>query len=94
MTSKNKILCTIFAITVVIALWVYSAIGTDLTYLILFMGCITFFMIFALWDTPPKHKEFSDSDRLRATSRALGGSPPPELWTPDMPIKRNKHEKE
>ena len=93
MTLRNKILCIIFAITVVIVIWVYFAIGADLTYLVLFMGGITFFMIFALWDTPPKHKEFSNSDRLRATYRALGASPPSELWTPDMPVKRNKHKK-
>jgi hypothetical protein len=93
MTPKNKILCIIFAITVVMAIGVYFAIGTDLTCLVLFMGGITFFMIFALWDTPPKHKEFSDSDRLRATSLARGCNPPPELWTPDMPMKRNKHKK-
>jgi|SRR5208337_320211 hypothetical protein len=93
MTPKNKTLCIIFVITVVTALWVYFAIGTDLTYLVLFMGGITFFMIFALWDTPPKHKEFSNSDRLRASSLARGCNPPPELWTPDMPMKRNKHKK-
>ncbi len=57
-------------------------------------GGIVWFVIYFLWSPPPKHKEFSDSDRLKATSRALGGSGPPELWTPPMPEKKHgKHKK-
>ena len=94
MNQRNKILCAIFAITMVLSLVFYFAIKDQkLAYLVLFMGCITFFVTFALWDTPPKHKEFSNSDRLRATYRAMGGSPPSELWTPDLPTKGNKHKK-
>lgn len=56
-------------------------------------GGIAWFMFYFLWSPPPKHKEFSDRDRLEATSRAMGGSgAPPELPTPDMPEKKHhKH---
>ncbi|MDJ0804050.1 MAG: hypothetical protein QNI97_14335 [Desulfobacterales bacterium] len=47
--------------------------------LIIGLGSIIFIMIWALWNPPEKHKEFSDRDRLQATSRSMGGSPPPEL---------------
>jgi hypothetical protein len=56
-------------------------------------GGIAWFMFYALWTPPPKHKEFSDRDRLEATSRAMGGSgAPPELPTPALHEK--KHHKE
>jgi hypothetical protein len=48
------------------------------------------FIIYFMWSPPPKHKDFSDADRLKATSRASGGSGPPELWTPDMPHKKSR----
>ena len=56
-------------------------------------GGIAWFMFHFLWSTPPKHKNFSDRDRLEATSRAMGGrGAPPELPTPDMPEKKHhKH---
>lgn len=58
-------------------------------------GGIAWFMIYFLWSPPPKHKDFSDRDRLEATSRAMGGSgAPPELPTPDMPEKKHhKHKR-
>jgi hypothetical protein len=45
-----------------------------------------------LWSPPPKHKTFSDDDRLDATSRAQGGTGFPQLWTP--PIAGMKRRKE
>jgi hypothetical protein len=60
----------------------------------LFGGGIALFMVYFLWKPPSKHKEFSDADRMKATTRALGGSGPPELWTPQMPEKKHhKHKK-
>lgn len=58
-------------------------------------GGIAWFMFYFLWTPPPKHKDFSDRDRLEATSRAMGGSgAPPELPTPEMPEKKHhKHKK-
>lgn len=53
-------------------------------------GGIAWFMFYFLWSPPPKHKNFSDRDRMEATSRAIGGSgAPPELPTPDMPEKKH-----
>lgn len=55
-------------------------------------GGIAWFMLYFLWNPPPKHKDFSDRDRLEATFRAIGGSNPPELPIPDVPNKKNhKH---
>jgi len=52
-------------------------------------GGIAWFMVYFLWSPPQKHKEFSDRDRLEATSRAMGGSSaPPELPIPEMPEKK------
>jgi hypothetical protein len=53
-------------------------------------GGIAWFMVYFLWSPPTKHKDFSDRDRLEATSRAMGGSgAPPELPIPDMPEKKH-----
>ena len=58
----------------------------------LISGGIAWFMFYFLWTPPPKHKDFSDRDRLEATSRAMGGSAPPDIPTPDMPEKKyHKH---
>ncbi len=54
----------------------------------LFSGGIAWFMLYFLWNPPPKHKDFSDRDRLDATFRAIGGSNPPELPIPDIPEKK------
>jgi len=55
-------------------------------------GGITWFMFYFLWSPPPKHKDFSDRDRLEATSRAMGGSgAPPELPTPEIHEKKHKN---
>ncbi|MDA8240092.1 MAG: hypothetical protein M0Z67_06950 [Nitrospiraceae bacterium] len=57
-------------------------------------GGVVWFMIYFMWSPPSKHKEFTDADRLKATTRAMGGSGPPELWIPPMPgIKHKKHHK-
>lgn len=57
-------------------------------------GGIGWFIFYFLWSPPPKHKNFSDRDRLEATSRAMGGSgAPPELPTPDMPEKKHHNHK-
>lgn len=57
------------------------------------LGVIAAFVGFVLWEMPKRHKVFSDSDRLKATSRAMGGSGPPELWLPDIPQLRHEREK-
>ena len=50
-------------------------------------GAIAAFLVFVLWDPPQKYKEFSASDRMKATLRG-GGLP--ELPVPDIPLKRDK----
>ena len=64
MSQRNKILCAVFVLTAVAALIIYL-FGKDPTF-VLVMGGLALFMVFALWETPPKHKEFSYRDQQRA----------------------------
>ena len=58
-------------------------------------GGIAWFMFYFMWSPPPKQKDFSDRDRLEATSRAMGGSgAPPELPTPEMHENKNHKHKD
>jgi len=68
----------IAAIVIVTVLYVMSRSG----YVLIFgLGIVCFILIF-MWSPPPKHKTFSDDDRIEAMSRAYGASPPPKLWVP------------
>jgi hypothetical protein len=49
------------------------------------LGGIVMFLVFALWDPPPKHKDFTYEDQIKGTARARGGSGPPEIPEPDIP---------
>lgn len=45
-----------------------------------------------MWNPPKKHKDFSLRDRDEATSRALGGSAPPDASQVVPPVtERKKH---
>jgi len=56
-------------------------------------GGLIWFMVRVLWSPPPKHKVFSDVDRLDATYQGVGG--PPELPQPDLPEEKDhKHKDE
>lgn len=46
---------------------------------VLFAGALALFFIYVLWKLPKKHKDYSLSDQQEAMSRALGGSPPPDI---------------
>ncbi|HYA15786.1 MAG TPA: hypothetical protein VEF33_15730, partial [Syntrophales bacterium] len=85
--QKHRILIIIFLVTFITALvaWLF---GYNPNIVICF-GILISLIFFALWDPPPKHKDFSDRDRLEGTNKARG-NPPPELWRPDMPIKSKK----
>ena len=53
---------------------------------------IVIFAFRMLWNPPKKHKEFSLRDRDEATSRALGGSAPPDASQVVPPMtERKKH---
>jgi hypothetical protein len=65
----------------VIAAVLYLIIGSRYV-LIISLGTVCFILIL-MWSPPPKHKTFSDDDRIQAMSR--GGSGPPRLWTPGIP---------
>ena len=78
---------------IIIGVCALSAIVSIFGYtpkLLIGLSSIVVVMIWALWNPPKKHKEFNDRDRVQAMSRALGGSPPPELWTPKIPGKAKR----
>ena len=83
----------LIALIIITTLFGIVLIWADMNPLIaLIGGFIAWFMLYFLWTPPLKQKDFSDRDRLEATFRAMGGSAPPELPTPDMPEKkRHKH---
>jgi hypothetical protein len=89
--QKHKIIIIVFSVTFITALVVWI-LGYSPNIVIGF-GILISVIFFALWDPPPKHKEFSDADRLEGTAKSLGGNAPPELWTPDMPIRGKKQKK-
>ena len=85
----------LIALIIVTILFCIVFIWADMNPLIaLIIGCIAWFMFYFLWTPPAKHKDFSDRDRLEATSRAMGGGgAPPELPTPNVTEKKqHKHE--
>lgn len=90
---RMKFLIALIIVTILVGV---ILIFTGLNPLIaLIGGGITWFMVYFLWSPPQKHKEFSDRDRLEATSRAMGGSgAPPELPTPNMPEKKHHKHKD
>jgi hypothetical protein len=89
---RNLIILAVLIIIAVIGLMLAGFDQSPLYALLILPIALGCYYIYSIWSPPPKHKEFSDSDRLEATTRALGGSYPPELWTPDMPEpKHHKH---
>jgi|RhiMetdeSRZDD1v2_1073273.scaffolds.fasta_scaffold507251_2 hypothetical protein len=84
--KRNKLL-VITGITTFLVGCVFFITGQSPA-LVIVLGAIAAFLVFALWDPPPKHKEFSDSDRMKATLR-VGGLP--ELPLPDISLKRDKN---
>ena len=54
------------------------------------IGLLVLFLIYALWNPPKKHKDYSFSDQQQATFRALGGSGPPDI-SQLKPNEQKKH---
>jgi len=54
----------------------------------LISGGIAWVHVLFLMDSAAETQRLSDRDRLEATSRAMGGSAPPDIPTPDMPEKK------
>jgi uncharacterized membrane protein YfcA len=88
---RKRLLVSIIAGIVVLA--VLLSVIDKSPFAAIAFSAIVGFIIYFMWSPPPKHKDFSDADRLKAMSRALGGSGPPELWTPDMPHKKSRKRK-
>jgi 4-hydroxybenzoate polyprenyltransferase len=90
MKQKNKILLFILGIAFLsaIVLWIlgHSPI------LAIVLGLVAFFMIYVLWDLPPKHKEFSYKDQQRGW-RAFDRSDMIDLGKPDWAKDKKKRKK-
>jgi hypothetical protein len=75
MKIKRIILLSILVLSVVSTIGV-MALGKD-PFPVIFLGLFCFFLIYALWASPPKHKDFwlypSFSKRKMAGNRAYSG---------------------
>jgi TRAP-type C4-dicarboxylate transport system permease large subunit len=86
MMKRSKLLVIIGMLTFLVGGGLFLAGQSPALAIVL--GAIAAFLVFALWEPPPKHKEFSDADRMKATLR---NSSLPELPVPDIPLKRDKN---
>jgi 4-hydroxybenzoate polyprenyltransferase len=87
MKQKTKILLSIAGVTVLAAIVVWI-LGRN-PILAIVVGLLVFFLIYALWDMPPKHKDFSYEDQQR-TFRAFDRSDMIDLGIPKWARGRNK----
>jgi len=74
---KNKVIIGI-ALLILIAALVLICFAAN-PWPIIWIGVIALVILYALWNLPPKHKNFSYSDQQQATFRALGGGGQPGL---------------
>jgi hypothetical protein len=90
---RKELSIFLLAVTIPIAAVLYARTGSPLV-LILSLGIVCLILV-VMWSPPPKHKTFSDDDRLEATSRALGGGGAfPKLWNPPMPGAKRRKKKQ
>ena len=80
-SNKIKIMLTVAFVTGLVCLSLYAA-GRE-TLPVAVVGGLALFLVFALWDPPPKHKEFTYEDQIEGAARGCGG--PPKLPEPDIP---------
>jgi len=88
MKQKNKILLFIFVIAFLstIVVWI---LGHNPLFVIV-LGLLVLFMMYVLWDLPPKHKTFSYKDQQRAW-RPFDRSDMIDLGKPDWAKDKKKH---
>lgn len=62
--------------------------------LVVGLGLLALFLVYALWSPPKKHKNYSLSDQQHAASRALGGCGTTDLLdikSVEQKLKKEKH---
>jgi hypothetical protein len=92
MKMRKNILRLLLIITILITAVLYLITGSHYV-LILALGIVSMILVL-MWSPPPRHKTFSDDDRLEATSRALGGGGGfSKLWTPPTPGVKERKQK-
>jgi hypothetical protein len=80
---RNIVLVTVASLTFIVSIVLMAfEYSPDIA---IVCGVIALIMVYAMWSPPNQHKEFSNSDRIEAMTRAMGGSPPAEFKPPNMP---------
>jgi 4-hydroxybenzoate polyprenyltransferase len=90
MKQKNKILAAVFVVFLLAAITSW-ALGHNPIFIIV-LGLLVLFLLYALWDLPPKHKDFSYEDQQRAM-RAFDRSEQIDIGIPDWAKGKKKHKK-
>ena len=88
LSQRNKIFLVI-GILAVAGAALQFILGRNIALPFVCVG-VASFMFMVLWDMPPKHKNFSDGDRVQATSLVLAGFGSPELPLPEDRMRRKK----
>jgi 4-hydroxybenzoate polyprenyltransferase len=87
MNQKNKILAAVFVVFLLAAITSW-ALGYNPVFFIV-LGPLVLCLLYALWDLPPKHKDFSYEDQQRAM-RAFDRSEQIDMGKPDWAKKKQK----
>ena len=85
MKQKNKIILAVFIVFLLAAI-ISWALRHNPVFIIV-LGLLVLFMFYALWDLPPKHKDFSYEDQQRAM-RAFDRSEQIDMGKPDWAKKK------
>jgi hypothetical protein len=73
MNPKRSTIAAILLFTALVSVG-FVAQGKN-PFVVIFLGLLASFLLYALWPFPPKHKNFSWSDYQKALSRCVGGIP-------------------
>jgi 4-hydroxybenzoate polyprenyltransferase len=90
MKQKNKILIFVFAVAFVCTIVVWILGHNPILFIVI--GIVTLFLLYVLWDLPPKHKDFSYEDQQRAM-RAFDRSKQIDMGKPDWAKGKKKQKK-
>jgi hypothetical protein len=88
MNPKRAIIAVILVLTALVSV---GFVARDKNpFVVIFLGLLASFLLYALWPFPPKYKNFSWSDYQKALSRCVGGLPELPLPGKGKRIKKKK----